>query len=96
MTFTAGKRCAPTLVIIALAIIVAALVYLVTAKSHHYRPVAAPIDSHWRRHAVSVTPVCADRYEHSCQCPRNHTRPQNAGRIRRLRRIHRVHPYRNA
>jgi len=45
MTFTAGKRCAPTLVIIALVIIVAALVYLVTAKSHHYRPIAAPVDS---------------------------------------------------
>jgi|HubBroStandDraft_2_1064218.scaffolds.fasta_scaffold298143_1 hypothetical protein len=46
MPFTAGKRSGPTLVIIALAIIVAALVYLVTVKSHHYRPVAAPIDSH--------------------------------------------------
>jgi len=45
MPFTAGKRCAPTLVIIALVIIVAALVYLLTAKSHHYRPIAAPIDS---------------------------------------------------
>jgi hypothetical protein len=45
MTFTAGKRCSPTLVIIALVIIVAALVYLVTAKSHHCRPVAAPIDA---------------------------------------------------
>jgi hypothetical protein len=26
-------------------IIVAALVYLLTAKSHHHRPIAAPIDS---------------------------------------------------
>jgi len=45
MTFTAGKHCSPTLVIIALVIIVAALVYLVTAKSHHYNPVSAPIDA---------------------------------------------------
>ena len=44
MTFTAGKRRAPTLVIIALVIIVAALAYLVTA-SHHYRHTPTPINS---------------------------------------------------
>jgi hypothetical protein len=45
MSFTVGKHSAPTLVIIALVTVVAALVYLGTARSHSYRSVAAPVDS---------------------------------------------------
>jgi hypothetical protein len=46
MSFTAGKRCAPTLIILALVTIVAFLVFLATAKSHAPRPkVNAPLHS---------------------------------------------------
>jgi hypothetical protein len=44
MSFTVGKHSAPTLVIIALVIIVVTLAYLVTAKSHSDSPGAAPIE----------------------------------------------------
>jgi hypothetical protein len=46
MSFTVGKHSAPTLVIIALVIIVVTLAYLVTAKSHSYNPGAAPTEFH--------------------------------------------------
>jgi hypothetical protein len=45
MSFTVGKRCAPTLLIIALVIIVAFLTFLLTAKSPESRPKAAPVHS---------------------------------------------------
>jgi len=45
MSFTVGKRCAPTLLIIALVTIVAFLAFLLTAKSHESRPEAAPLHS---------------------------------------------------
>jgi hypothetical protein len=44
MSFTAGKHVAPTFLFIVAVIIVAALVYLGRAKSHSYRPSAAPMD----------------------------------------------------
>jgi hypothetical protein len=43
MSFTVGKHSAPTLVIIAMVIIVVTLAYLVTAKSHS-SPGSAPIE----------------------------------------------------
>jgi hypothetical protein len=44
MSFTVGKRSAPTLIIIALVIIVVTLAYLVTTKGHSYSPNVAPIE----------------------------------------------------
>ncbi len=46
MSFTAGKYSAPTLVILVAVIIIAALVYFGRAKSHSYRPSAAPVNQH--------------------------------------------------
>jgi|HubBroStandDraft_1064217.scaffolds.fasta_scaffold1247547_1 hypothetical protein len=44
MSFTVGKHSAPTLIIIALVIIVVTLAYLVTTKSHSYSPNVAHIE----------------------------------------------------
>ncbi len=44
MSFTVGKRSAPTLIIIAPVIIVVTLAYLVTTKGHSYSPNVAPIE----------------------------------------------------